>query len=111
VPEGVEVPPDALIGVEGQGLKQALVTLPNSRTLAAGISLGIARAAFDEAFQQSAPGVPSAANLVAGQLATKVAGMAVHVCGARGTQETSPFRRQFPRREGLTRSRAGPRDP
>lgn len=46
----VEVPADALIGDEGNGLRQALVTLSNSRTLAAGISLGIARAAFDGAF-------------------------------------------------------------
>ena len=46
----VQVPQDALIGVEGDGLKQAMVTLSNSRTLAAGISLGIARAAFDESF-------------------------------------------------------------
>ncbi|WPB89283.1 acyl-CoA dehydrogenase family protein [Streptomyces malaysiensis] len=48
--DDVELPEDALIGVEGKGLKQAMVTLSNSRTLAAGISLGIARAAFDEAF-------------------------------------------------------------
>jgi alkylation response protein AidB-like acyl-CoA dehydrogenase len=48
--EDVEVPPDALIGVEGKGLKQAMVTLSNSRTIAAGICLGIARAAFDDAF-------------------------------------------------------------
>jgi alkylation response protein AidB-like acyl-CoA dehydrogenase len=45
----VEIAGDALIGIEGNGLKQALVTLSNSRTLAAGISLGIARSAFDEA--------------------------------------------------------------
>lgn len=47
--EDVEVPADALIGEEGNGLRQALITLSNSRTLAAGISLGIARAAFDDA--------------------------------------------------------------
>ena len=35
--EDVEVPEDALIGEEGNGLRQALVTLSNSRTLAAGI--------------------------------------------------------------------------
>ncbi|BBY88535.1 acyl-CoA dehydrogenase family protein [Mycolicibacterium tokaiense] len=45
------LPPDALIGEEGRGLKQAMVTLANSRVLAAGISLGIARAAFDAALQ------------------------------------------------------------
>jgi alkylation response protein AidB-like acyl-CoA dehydrogenase len=52
--EDVEVPPDALIGVEGNGLRQAMVTLSNSRTIAAGISLGIARAAFDDAFAYAA---------------------------------------------------------
>jgi alkylation response protein AidB-like acyl-CoA dehydrogenase len=125
--EDVEVPKDALIGVEGAGLKQALVTLSNSRTLAAGISLGIARAAFDEAFahvtQREAFGgkiidfqgiqwyfaeavaeidaarlicyqaardldsngdyqrSSSEAKLLAAAMATKVAGMAVQVCG------------------------------
>jgi alkylation response protein AidB-like acyl-CoA dehydrogenase len=49
--EDVELPADALIGEEGRGLKQALVTLSNSRTLAAGICTGIARAAFDGAFE------------------------------------------------------------
>jgi alkylation response protein AidB-like acyl-CoA dehydrogenase len=139
--EDVQVEADALIGVEGNGLKQALVTLSNSRTLAAGISLGIARAAFDEAFEhvstreafggkiidfqgiqwyfaeaaaeldaarllcyQAARELDSdgdyqrsssAAKLVAGALATKIAGMAVQVCGARGTQETAPFGRYF----------------
>lgn len=137
----VEVPKDALIGVEGKGLKQALVTLSNSRTLAAGISLGIARSAFDEAFEyvmareafggkiidfqgiqwyfaeaaaeidaarllcyQAARDLDSGgdyqrssseAKLIAAQMATKVAGMAVSVCGAKGTQETSPFGRYF----------------
>ncbi|MEV6661488.1 acyl-CoA dehydrogenase family protein [Nocardia fluminea] len=137
----VEVPQDALIGVEGQGLKQAMVTLSNSRTLAAGISLGIARAAFDDAFEhvrsreafggkildlqgiqwyfaEAAADIDAArllcyeaardlddntdyqrssssAKLVAARLATQVAGMAVQVCGARGTQETSPFGRYF----------------
>jgi alkylation response protein AidB-like acyl-CoA dehydrogenase len=139
--EDVELPGDALIGVEGNGLRQALVTLSNSRTLAAGISLGIARAAFDDAFayvtdrpafdgkvidfqgiqwyfanaaaeidaarllcyraardldangdyQRSS----SAAKLIAAELATKVASMAVQVCGATGVQETSPFGRYF----------------
>jgi alkylation response protein AidB-like acyl-CoA dehydrogenase len=45
--DDVEVPADHLIGTEGRGLKQVMVTLANSRTLAAGISLGIARAAFE----------------------------------------------------------------
>lgn len=45
----VDVPADHLIGAEGRGLKQVMVTLANSRTLAAGISLGIARAAFEDA--------------------------------------------------------------
>jgi alkylation response protein AidB-like acyl-CoA dehydrogenase len=137
--DDVELPEDALIGVEGKGLKQAMVTLSNSRTLAAGISLGIARAAFDEAFayvsERSAFGgkvidfqgiqwyfaeaaaeidaarllcyqaardldnggdyqrSSSAAKLVAAALATKVAAMAVQVCGAHGTQETASFGR------------------
>lgn len=52
--EDVEIPADSLIGEEGKGLKQALVTLSNSRTLAAGISLGIGRAAFDGAFDYAA---------------------------------------------------------
>lgn len=137
----VEVAPDALIGVEGKGLKQAMVTLSNSRTLAAGISLGIARSAFDESFayvgERSAFGgkiidfqgiqwyfaeaaaeidaarlicyqaardldnggdyqrSSSAAKLLAAAMATKVAGMAVQVCGAHGTQETAPFGRYF----------------
>lgn len=139
--DDVEVSADSLVGVEGNGLKQALVTLSNSRTLAAGISLGIARAAFDDAFayasQREAFGgkiidfqgiqwyfadaaaeidaarllcyqaardldgsgdymrSSSAAKLVAASMATKVAGMAVQVCGARGTQESSPFGRYF----------------
>jgi alkylation response protein AidB-like acyl-CoA dehydrogenase len=137
----VELPADALIGDEGNGLRQAMVTLSNSRTLAAGISLGIARAAFDESFtyvsNRSAFGgkiidfqgiqwyfseataeldaarlvtyqaardldsggdfqrSSSAAKLLASILATKVAGMAVQVCGAHGTQETSPYGRYF----------------
>lgn len=49
--EDAELPGDALIGEEGRGLKQAMVTLSNSRTLAAGICIGIARAAFDGAFE------------------------------------------------------------
>lgn len=139
--DGVEVADDALIGEEGNGLRQAMVTLSNSRTLAAGIQLGIARAAFDDAlayvldrpafggkvidfqgiqwyFAEAAAELDaarlitydaardldngadyqrssSAAKLLAGTLSTKVAGMAVQVCGARGTQETSPFGRYF----------------
>jgi alkylation response protein AidB-like acyl-CoA dehydrogenase len=45
----VRLPFDHLIGTEGKGLRQAMTTLDYSRTLAAGISLGIARAAFDAA--------------------------------------------------------------
>ncbi|MFT4011263.1 MAG: acyl-CoA dehydrogenase family protein [Nocardioidaceae bacterium] len=139
--EDVEVSHDALIGTEGDGLKQAMVTLSNSRTLAAGISLGIARAAFDGAldhvvsreafggriidfqgiqwyFADASAEIEAArllcyqaardldagldyqrssseAKLIAAATATKVAGMAVSVCGARGTQETSPFGRYF----------------
>ena len=135
----VEVPSDALIGVEGNGLKQAMVTLSNSRTLAAGIQLGISRAAFDDAFEYAANRTAfdktlldlqglqwyfadaaaeidavrlltyqaaadldtgadyqrssSAAKLLAGQLSTRVASMAVQVCGAHGTQEVHPFGR------------------
>lgn len=137
--DNVHVPADALIGVEGKGLKQALVTLSNSRTLAAGISLGIARCAFDEAlthvanrsafggtifdfqgiqwyfaeanakleaarlaayqaaddlddgrdFQRSS----SIAKLLAATTATDITSMAIQVCGAMGTQTTSPFGR------------------
>lgn len=47
--DGVRVPGDHLIGVEGKGVRQAVTTLNYSRTLAAGVSLGIARAAFDGA--------------------------------------------------------------
>ena len=145
--EDVELPADALIGQEGKGLRQAMVTLSNSRTLAAGISLGIARAAFDESFayvrNRSAFGgkiidfqgiqwyfseaaaeldaarliayqaardldsggdfqrSSSAAKLLASTLATKVASMAVQVCGAHGTQETSSVRPLLPRRQDL----------
>ena len=52
--DDVKLPADALIGIEGRGLKQAMTTLANSRTIAAGISLGIARAAFDGAFRHAA---------------------------------------------------------
>jgi alkylation response protein AidB-like acyl-CoA dehydrogenase len=46
--EEVAVPDYCLIGEEGKGLKQAVLTLNNSRTLAAAISVGIARAAYEE---------------------------------------------------------------
>lgn len=48
--EGVRLPFDHLIGTEGKGVRQAVTTLDYSRTLAAAISLGIARAAFDAAY-------------------------------------------------------------
>jgi alkylation response protein AidB-like acyl-CoA dehydrogenase len=47
--EGVRIPLDHLIGTEGKGVKQAVVTLNYSRVLAGAISIGIARAAFDAA--------------------------------------------------------------
>ena len=40
---------DHLVGVEGKGVSQAVGTLNYSRTLAAAVSIGIARAAFDQA--------------------------------------------------------------
>jgi len=46
---GVEIPLDHLVGTEGKGVRQAVTTLDYSRTLAAAISIGIARAAFDAA--------------------------------------------------------------
>jgi alkylation response protein AidB-like acyl-CoA dehydrogenase len=49
--DGVEVPSDHLIGIEGKGVRQAVVTLNFSRTLAAAISIGIARAAFEASLQ------------------------------------------------------------
>jgi alkylation response protein AidB-like acyl-CoA dehydrogenase len=52
--EGVRVPLDHLIGTEGKGVRQAVTTLDYSRTLAAAISVGIARAAFDGAFERVA---------------------------------------------------------
>ncbi|MBI5132950.1 MAG: acyl-CoA dehydrogenase family protein [Rhodopseudomonas palustris] len=47
----VRLPLDHLIGQEGKGVRQAVTTLDHSRTLAAGISIGIARAAFDAALR------------------------------------------------------------
>lgn len=49
--DGVEVPTDHLIGEEGQGMRQAVITLAHSRTLAAGISLGLGRAAIDASLE------------------------------------------------------------
>lgn len=46
--ENVEIPDYCLIGEEGKGVKQALITLNKSRILAAAISLGIARAAYED---------------------------------------------------------------
>jgi alkylation response protein AidB-like acyl-CoA dehydrogenase len=48
--EDVRVPLDHLIGTEGKGVRQAVTTLDYSLTLAAAISIGIARAAFDGAY-------------------------------------------------------------
>jgi len=47
--QNVRLPLDHLVGQEGKGVRQAVTTLDYSRTLAAGISVGIARAAFDAA--------------------------------------------------------------
>jgi alkylation response protein AidB-like acyl-CoA dehydrogenase len=47
--DGARVPLDHLIGQEGKGVRQAVTTLDYSRTLAAAISVGIARAAFEGA--------------------------------------------------------------
>ena len=47
--EGARLPLDHLLGEEGKGVRQAATVLDYSRPLAAGISLGIARAAFDGA--------------------------------------------------------------
>jgi alkylation response protein AidB-like acyl-CoA dehydrogenase len=51
--DAVRVPADHLIGVDGKGVRQAVTTLNYSRTLAAGVSLGIARAAFDGALKHA----------------------------------------------------------
>jgi alkylation response protein AidB-like acyl-CoA dehydrogenase len=45
----VRLPGDHMIGIEGKGVRQAVTVLDYSRTLAAAISLGIARAAFEQA--------------------------------------------------------------
>jgi alkylation response protein AidB-like acyl-CoA dehydrogenase len=49
--EDAAVPLDHLVGAEGKGVRQAVTTLDFSRTMAAAISIGIARAAFDGALQ------------------------------------------------------------
>jgi alkylation response protein AidB-like acyl-CoA dehydrogenase len=49
--EDVAIPLDHMIGAEGKGVRQAVTTLDFSRTMAAAISLGIARAAFDGALR------------------------------------------------------------
>ena len=49
----VKLPLDHLIGIEGKGIRAAVTTLDYSRTMAAGISLGIARAAFDQALKHA----------------------------------------------------------
>jgi alkylation response protein AidB-like acyl-CoA dehydrogenase len=49
--EDVAIPLDHMIGTEGKGVRQAVTTLDFSRTMAAAISIGIARAAFDGALQ------------------------------------------------------------
>lgn len=49
--EDVSIPLDHLIGIEGKGVRQAVTTLDFSRTVAAAISVGIARAAFDGALR------------------------------------------------------------
>lgn len=49
--EDVAVPDYCLVGEEGKGVKQAVITLNNSRTAAAAISVGIARAAYEQSLQ------------------------------------------------------------
>lgn len=47
----VRVPADHLVGVEGKGVRQVVTTLDYSRTLAAAVGIGIARAAFDDSLE------------------------------------------------------------
>lgn len=47
--EDVRLPADHLIGIEGKGVRQAVMVLNHSRILAGAVSLGIARAAFEGA--------------------------------------------------------------
>jgi alkylation response protein AidB-like acyl-CoA dehydrogenase len=49
--DNLHLPADHLIGIEGKGVRQAVTTLDFSRTAAAAISIGIARAAFDGALK------------------------------------------------------------
>jgi alkylation response protein AidB-like acyl-CoA dehydrogenase len=49
--DDVAIPLDHMVGVDGKGVRQAVTTLDFSRTMAAAISLGIARAAFDGALR------------------------------------------------------------
>ena len=137
--QGVRVPLHYLVGEEGRGVKQAVITLNFSRTLAAAISVGIARAAFDAALKFAAgrkafnsrvlefQGIQwyfadmlseidaarllvyraaealdrgeeterygSEAKLVASRTGTRVASLAVQICGAYGTMENAPFGR------------------
>jgi acyl-CoA dehydrogenase len=136
---GVRVPLHHLIGEEGKGVKQAVTTLNFSRTLAAAISVGIARAAFDAALQFAAKRLAfdrrvfefqgiqwyfadmlseidaarlliyragesldrreemerygSEAKLMASRVGTRVASLAVQICGAYGTMQSAPFGR------------------
>lgn len=135
----VAVPEDHLLGAEGQGVRQAVTTLDFSRTMAAAISVGIARAAIDGALDYASnrtafektvasfQGIQwyfadmiaeldaarllvhhaaaaldrdediaryaSEAKLVASGLATRVASLAIQICGAHGVRDTSPFGR------------------
>jgi acyl-CoA dehydrogenase len=51
---GIWLPEEAIIGLDGKGIRQAVGTLNYSRTLAGAISIGIARAAFDNAIAYAA---------------------------------------------------------
>lgn len=51
--QNVRLPLDHLVGVEGKGVRQAVTVLDYSRTLAGAISLGIARAAFEDALARA----------------------------------------------------------
>ncbi|MCD0504655.1 acyl-CoA dehydrogenase family protein [Bordetella petrii] len=52
--DDARVPADHLVGQEGKGVRQAVTVLDFSRTMAAAISIGIARAAFDRALDFAA---------------------------------------------------------
>lgn len=51
--DNVRVPLNHLIGEEGRGVKQAVMTMAHSRTCTAAIFVGIARAAFDGALERA----------------------------------------------------------